>query len=102
MGALVFCASDYVAAWGGIELVRRRGLRVDVVAGSVTDSQMGEDYIEKEFGVPAANARRNGAKLFELVKSRVSNFEFPVSLAASGSELDSSQLPPTDHGEGEG
>jgi hypothetical protein len=40
-------------------------MKVDVVAGSVTDSKMGEDYIENEFGVPAANARRNGAKLFE-------------------------------------
>jgi len=53
-------------------------LKVDVVAGSVTDSKMGEDYIEKEFGVPAANARRNGAKLFELVKQRVSGSRFQV------------------------
>lgn len=67
--AIVFCASDYVGAWGGIELFRRRGLEVNVVAGSVTDSQMGQDYIEKEFGVPAANARRDGALLFELVNS---------------------------------
>src|SRR5437899_4911340 len=74
MTALVFCASDYVAAWGGIELFRRRGIEVDLVAGSVTDSQMGEDYIEDEFGVPAANARRNGLKLFEIVKERVSGF----------------------------
>ena len=71
MCALVFCASDYVGAWGGIELFRRRGMNVDVVAGSVTDSKMGEDYIEQEFGVPAANARRNGAKLFEVVTQRV-------------------------------
>ncbi|HYW72412.1 MAG TPA: hypothetical protein VE961_15355 [Pyrinomonadaceae bacterium] len=69
MGALVFCASDYVGAWGGIELFRRRAMKIDVVAGSVTDSKMGEDYIEQEFGVPAANARRNGAKLFELVST---------------------------------
>src|SRR6266403_1491889 len=67
MTALVFCASDYVGAWGGIELFRRQGIEVDLVAGSVTDSQMGEDYIQNEFGVPAANARRNGAKLFEVV-----------------------------------
>jgi hypothetical protein len=71
MGAIVFCASDYVGAWGGIELFRRRGIKVDVVAGSVTDSKMGEDYIEQEFGVPAANARRNGAKLFEVVTQRL-------------------------------
>lgn len=69
MSSLVFCASDYVAAWGGIELFRRRGIKVDLIAGSVTDSKMGEDYIEKEFGVPAANVRRNGAKLFEIVRT---------------------------------
>jgi hypothetical protein len=69
--ALVFCASDYVGAWGGIELLRRRGIEIDVIAGSVTDSQMGEDYIEQEFGVPAANARRNGAQLFTLIRAKL-------------------------------
>lgn len=69
--AIVFCASDYVGAWGGIELFRRRGIKVDVIAGSVTDSQMGEDYIEREFQVPAGNARRNGARLFEIVRSKL-------------------------------
>src|SRR3989449_123684 len=69
--ALLFCASDYVGAWGGIELFRRRGIKVDLVAGSVTDSKMGEDYIQDEFGVPAANARRNGAKLFEIVRAKM-------------------------------
>jgi len=68
---LVFCASDYVGAWGGIELLRRRGIEIDVIAGSVTDSQMGQDFIEKEFGVPAANARRNGAQLFQLISSKL-------------------------------
>jgi hypothetical protein len=67
--AIVFCASDYVGAWGGIELFRRRGMQVNVVAGSVTDSQMGQDYIESEFGVPAANARRDGKLLFERVNA---------------------------------
>ena len=65
--AIVFCASDYVGAWGGIELFRRRGMQVNVVAGSVTDSQMGQDFIESEFGVPAANARRDGKLLFDRV-----------------------------------
>jgi len=80
---LVFCASDYVGAWGGIELLRRRGIEIDVIAGSVTDSQMGEDFIEKEFGVPAANARRNGERLFELLARKVSSFEFQVSSSDS-------------------
>ena len=69
--ALVFCASDYVGAWGGIELLRRRGVEVDVISGSVTDSRMGEDYVREQFGVPAANARREAAALFTLVVDKV-------------------------------
>lgn len=69
--ALIFCASDYVGAWGGIELFKQRGLKIDIIAGSVTDSQMGEDYIEREFQVPAGNARRDGARLFEIVQARL-------------------------------
>lgn len=69
--AFVFCASDYVGAWGGIELLRRRGIKVDLIAGSVTDSQMGQDYIETEFGVPAANARRDGARMFARINSKI-------------------------------
>jgi hypothetical protein len=79
MAALIYCASDYVGAWGGIELLKRRGLTVDLVAGSVTDSQMGEDYIEGEFGVAAGNARRDGARMFEIIKDKVSSFRFQVS-----------------------
>jgi Domain of unknown function (DUF1611_C) P-loop domain len=69
--ALVFCASDYVGAWGGIELLRQRGVAVDVISGSVTDSKMGEDYVMTNFKVPAANARREGSALFELVMAKV-------------------------------
>ena len=77
--ALVFCASDYVGAWGGIELLRRRGIEINVIAGSVTDSQMGEDYIRKEFGVPAANARRDGAALFQLISEKLNGVRYTSS-----------------------
>ena len=83
MVALVFCASDYVGAWGGIELFKRRGIKVDLIAGSVTDSKMGEDFVEREFGVPAGNARRNGVKLFEMVRKKVSGFKAQVSSSPS-------------------
>lgn len=79
MAALVYCASDYVGAWGGIELLKQRNLTVDLVAGSVTDSQMGEDYIEGEFGIAAGNARRDGARMFEIVREKVSSFKSQVS-----------------------
>jgi hypothetical protein len=76
-----------VGAWGGIELFRRRGIGVDLVAGSVTDSQMGEDYIERELGVPAGNAKRDGVRLFELIKSKVVSFQFSVSGEAAASSV---------------
>ncbi len=76
--ALVYCASDYVGAWGGIEWFARRGLTVDLIAGSVTDAQMGEDYIEQQFGIVAGNARRDGARLFEIVKGKVQSSRFRV------------------------
>jgi hypothetical protein len=69
--ALVFCASDFVGAWGGIQLLNQRGIRIDVICGSTTDSQMGVEYIEREFGVPAANAMNGGEDLFELVREKV-------------------------------
>ena len=78
--ALVFCASDYVGAWGGIELLRQRGVAVDVISGSVTDSTMGEDYIKTHFNVPAANARREGSALFDLVMTRVSAKQMSISV----------------------
>jgi dethiobiotin synthetase len=77
--ALVFCASDYVGAWGGIELLRQRGVDVDVISGSVTDSKMGEDYIRAHFNVPAAIARREGGALFDLVMAKVSASPINVS-----------------------
>ena len=88
MAALIYCASDYVGAWGGIELLKRRGLTVDLVAGSVTDSQMGEDYIEREFNVAAGNARRDGARMFEIVKAKVSSLtsQVPSTLHAKAVE----------------
>src|SRR5688572_14151712 len=85
--AVIFCATDYVGAWGGIELLRRRGIEVDLVAGSVTDSQMGQDYVEKEFGVRAANARRNAAQMFQVVQEKISSFGFRVSSLKAGAQL---------------
>jgi hypothetical protein len=73
--AIVFCASDYVGAWGGIELLRQRGVDVDVISGSVTDSRMGEDYIKTHFNVPAANARRAGEMLYGFVMTKVDEYK---------------------------
>ncbi len=71
VSSFVFCASDYVGVIGGAAVLKDLGINIDVVAGSVTDSQMGEDYITEHFGFPAGNARRNGPRLFDLVYSPV-------------------------------
>jgi hypothetical protein len=64
----VFCASDYVGTIGGIEVLKRFGLTIDIIAGSVTDSQAGEDFVVQNFGIRAGNARRDGFKLFQLIQ----------------------------------
>jgi hypothetical protein len=67
MSSLVFCASDYVGVIGGVTVLEKLGITIDVVAGGVTDSQMGEDFIHREFGLKTGNARRDGKRLFDLV-----------------------------------
>ena len=69
--ATVFCASDFVGAWGGIRLLEAQGVPITVISGAVTDSAMGREFIEREWGIPAANALRNGEKLYRLVERKV-------------------------------
>jgi hypothetical protein len=71
ISTFVFCASDYVGVVGGVSILRDFGISIDVVAGSVTDSQMGEDYIRDKMKLTAGNAHRDGARLFEIVFSHV-------------------------------
>ncbi|MBX7060577.1 MAG: hypothetical protein K1X52_02885 [Pyrinomonadaceae bacterium] len=63
---IVFCASDFVGVVGGIVVLEDFGLKPDIISGSVTDSQMGEASIRERFGLDAANARNDGARLFAL------------------------------------
>ncbi len=66
--SFVFCASDYVGVIGGAAVLKDYGIDIDVVAGSVTDSEMGTRFVTERIGLKAANARRNGPAFFELVK----------------------------------
>jgi hypothetical protein len=80
--AFVFCASDYVGVIGGVEVLRRQGIEIDVVAGSVTDSQMGEDFVENTLQLAAGNARRDGGRLFRLIERSVYEARFEKLAAA--------------------
>lgn len=72
--ALVFCANDFVGAWGGRELLASHGVKIDVVSGPVSDSQMGMDYVKRELGLDAANAVNGGERLGELIQSKLAAF----------------------------
>ncbi len=71
MEAMVFCAGDFVSAWGGVELLKKYGLKPDVISGAVTDSRMGIEFIRSELGIPAANAMVGGTALFALVQAKL-------------------------------
>lgn len=65
--AVVFCASDLTAAWGGKEILAQRGINVTVVSGPATDTEAGVTYLEKTIGIPAANALTDSQKLLNLL-----------------------------------
>ena len=55
--AHVLTANDLVAAWGGVQWMRERGIELDVIAGPATDNQVGMRYVRDTLGVAAGNAR---------------------------------------------
>jgi hypothetical protein len=65
--AVVFCASDLTAAWGGREILAQRGVPVTVVCGPATDTEAGVVYLERTIGVRAANALTEPQKLMEIL-----------------------------------
>jgi hypothetical protein len=73
--ATVLCANDFVGAWGGIEFLKGKGIHVDVVCGSATDSNMAVEYIESKFQTSAANALNDSETLFSLVKEKVESWK---------------------------
>lgn len=72
VSSFIFCASDYVGVIGGMHVLDRYNIAIDAIAGSVTDSTMGEDFIKQNLGLAAGNARRDGRALFELIQSSIS------------------------------
>ena len=75
ISSFVFCAGDYVGVVGGMAVLKNLGIEIDVIAGSVTDSQMGEDFVQNEYGINAGNARRNGARLFSLIQTGMNRID---------------------------
>lgn len=68
---LVFCAEDFVGAWGGQQLLRDKNVEIDVVTGSVTDSPAGREYLRTRLGVRAANAQSPDGMFHQIVVERL-------------------------------
>jgi hypothetical protein len=67
--AVVLAANDPVAAWGGVEILRRDyGIEPVAVTGPATDNLVGTRQIEARLGVPAVNARSDGERLAAVVR----------------------------------
>ncbi len=84
MTAVVLAANDPVAAWGGVRMLRERfGIEPAAVTGPATDNLAGTRIIEDELGVPAINARTEGARLSALVRVALGlGVAAPVEVAA--------------------
>ena len=62
--AVVLCANDPVAAWGGARILREQfAIEPAVVSGPATDNAVGIDQISERLGLPAINALSSGVAL---------------------------------------
>jgi hypothetical protein len=70
--AVVLCANDPVAAWGGVKLLREEfAIEPTVVTGPATDNQVGIDIIDQRLGLPGINALSNGVELGDLLLKHI-------------------------------
>lgn len=66
--AVILCANDPVAAWGGAKILRDQfAIEPAVVTGPATDNAVGIDQIRERLALPAINALNNGVALGDLV-----------------------------------
>ncbi len=68
---VVLCANDPAGAWGACRFLKRLGIEVQVVAGPVTDNEVGRSFIQKRLGLTPANARTNPETLIKKVYGEV-------------------------------
>lgn len=70
LSAVILCANDPVAAWGGAKILRDQfDIEPAVVTGPATDNTVGIDQIAERLGLPAINALSNGVALGDHIAS---------------------------------
>jgi len=66
--AVILCANDPVAAWGGARILREQfDIDPAVVTGPATDNTVGVDQIKERLSLPAINALSNGVALGDMI-----------------------------------
>lgn len=67
--AHVVCAPDPVGCWGVAQLYRTQyALPITAISGPATDNDVGREFVRTTLGVPAYNARREAARLVDVVR----------------------------------
>jgi hypothetical protein len=70
--AVVLAASDPVAAWGGVQLLRDRyAIEATAITGPATDNAAAAKLVEEQAGCPARNARTQAEELANVVLERM-------------------------------
>jgi hypothetical protein len=83
--AVVLAANDPVAAWGGVEILRRDyGIEPVAVTGPATDNLVGTRQIEARLSVPACNARSDAERLAAVVREALAKRGKAVTTASGG------------------
>ncbi|MGH8223997.1 MAG: hypothetical protein ACREQZ_13600, partial [Woeseiaceae bacterium] len=72
LSAVILCANDPVAAWGGTRILREQ-FRIEpaVVTGPATDNAVGIDQIRQRLSLAAINALTDGVALGDLLAARL-------------------------------
>lgn len=72
ISCLLLCASDPVAAWGGVRLLEEEfGISPAIITGPATDNRVGIEIIRERTGLSGVNAVTHGADLGDAVAARI-------------------------------
>jgi hypothetical protein len=63
----ICCANDPVGAYGAKYVFEKRGQKIDLFSGPVTDNAVGCGYIVEGLGIKAINARNDAEELADEV-----------------------------------
>lgn len=74
--AVILCANDPVAAWGGVRILREQfDIAPVVITGPATDNAVGIDQIRERLSLPAINALSDGVTLGDSIADLLTDTE---------------------------